>query len=70
MVLTPPWSFRDSWNFTFLAVIVVAEVSDLEAFSVGLTSISIHFVIIRGLSNVRKEEKCYLIQIFSYFEGR
>ena len=70
MVLTPPWSFRDSWNFTFLAAIVVAEVSDLEAFSMGLTSVSIHFAIIRGLSNVRKEGKCYLIRIFNYFEGR
>jgi hypothetical protein len=55
VVLTPPWSFQDSCYFTF-RVVKVAEVSDLEAFSTGPTSISIHFAIIKDLSNVMKGE--------------
>jgi len=41
--------------------------SDLEAFSMGLISISIHFAIISGLSNVKKAVKYYSIRIISYF---
>ncbi len=41
--------------------------SDLEAFSMGLISISIHFAIISGLSNVKKAGKYYSIRIISYF---
>lgn len=68
MELTPPSSFQDSLNFAYLAVIVI-EVSDQVASLVVLTFISIHFVIIRALSNVKKEVKCYLIRIISCFTG-
>jgi len=66
MVLTPPWSFQDNLYFTSRDIRVIVE-SDQEAFSMGLISISIHFAVIRGLSNVKKAGKYYSIRIISYF---